>query len=293
MSDNAVNEIEEQKKTVELHSGGTQMSRTTTDTKPEHAQATAIVYVHGLSVLCPNYSNKTTDIAFVKEDHTGVRIKVFKGGCREFWSHNCSREEKTRIEIKKSRPVDGGKFYEEGKLYDEDFAWMPDLNKWHDQTGIGIQENAKDHLSAKLELSDAIFYTHIKSAHKSKLTSDSDREKDLGRVGRVLGADIICDNQDTDVTINIESSGGTVISKSLPKDGAPYFIVVYTEAESEGDHLHHVYHHIVEVDSRQPRYKFKFDQEEKLWHLCGGGEKITEYACQTIPAGEGPLPSLP
>lgn len=264
--------------------------------KPEHHKATASIYIEGLSILCPNLENQTTEIAFIKEDHTPVEIKVYKNRCQPFWRYSGKKDEKVKIEIQKTTPKSIGKLYRDSKNYDEDFGWMPDLNSsdWHPNAEITIKDGAKDHLSAKLILKDAFFYTLLKSEHNGLQSWGDGKPFSIGRIGRILGADIECEDEDTDVTIRIEGSNGTIDGTTLRKDAGPFFISVVTKPESEASHLHHLYHQIIELNPSQISYEFWYEKEEKEWYLCEKpGPRFTTFACQTFPGGDGPLPEFP
>ncbi len=269
-----------------------------TGDKPKHDQATASIYVDGLSIMCSNDEDKTTEIAFVKDEHSGVEIKIYKKNCNLFKSFDFSNEEKVLIEIKKTNAKNIGKLFKmPDKDDDEDFGWMPDLNgaDWHPKARITIREQAKNHLSAKLVLQDATFYTHLKSEFDGlQNRKDGKPPLNLGKIGRVIGADIVCEANDDGVNIKIESNGGTAVNQPLPKDEGPYFISVVIKPESEGSHLHHLYHHIIELSPEQPEYDFKYEQTEKDWRLCDElNSRFTTFVCQTFPSGDGRLPPFP
>lgn len=264
-----------------------------TTVKPVHAEATVSVFVEGLSILCPNEKDKFVEIGFVREHHSGVKIEIYKNDCVALASYSFSAEDRVKIEIAKSNPKSIGKCYENSKKDAEDYGWMPDLDgsDWHGAGKIGIKPDAAAHLSARLVLKDAVFYTKVISR------SDGVREnmktaakKELGKVGRVLGADIFCEASDTEVSINIETAGGTVIRQPLPKDGGSYSIVVETKPHSEASHLHLLYDYVVDLPAGEPKYEFKYKTTEPEWHLCGARALITEYACQTFGGGGNPLP---
>ena len=265
--------------------------------KPEHDRAAASIYVEGLSILCPNDKKKTIEIAFIKEDHTAVGINVYRGGCEPVFRYSCKKEEKVKIEIGKSQSKDMGRVYLDAKQDDEDFGWMPDLNgdEWYPGIDIKMRENAKNYLSAKLVLKDAYFYTHLKSEHAGlQNRKDGNPKKDIGRVGRILGADIVCDPTDKGISLRIESSSGEVINEFFSKSECPFFISVVTRPESIASHLHHIYHYIISLPAGQSEYDFEYANEEKEWYLCEPPPpRFTTFACQTFPGGDGPLPEFP
>lgn len=269
-----------------------------TPERPEHYKAAACIYVEGLSILCPNEDKKAVDIAFVKAEHYPVEINVYRSGCGDpVFSHTCKIEEKTKIEIGKTQSKAMGNLYMDSKKYDEDFSWMPDLNgaDWHPGSEIKIRENAKNYLSAKLVLKDASFYTHLKSEHAGlQDKKDGSPKKDIGRVGRVLGADIVCDAGDRGISLRIESSSGEIINEFFSKREGPFFISVVTRPITYVSHLHHIYHHIIKLPAGEPEYDFEYKEEEKEWYLCvPPPPRITTFACQSFGGGDGPLPEFP
>lgn len=293
-----INEKAERKTSREIQADSFVMRIPETSRKPEHHKATASIYVEGLSILCPNETDQTAEIAFVKENHSAVAVKVYKNGCEPYWSSPIfDEEEKIKIEIQKSNPKGVGSLYKDSKKYDADFAWMPDLNgsNWHPQAEIRIKSDAKQYLSAKLILKDAHFYTHLKSAHDGLLSRGGAKPVNIGRIGRILGADIVCDEDDTEVVVRIEtSSSAGVIDCPLPKDEGPFFISVITRPGTPKNHLHHLYHHIIELPPGEPELDFRYEKEEGDWYLCEKPKyKLTTFACQTFPGGNGPLPPFP
>lgn len=264
-----------------------------TTVKPVHSRATASVFVEGLSILCPNALDKSVEIGFVREHHSGVKVEIYKNDCIRLASYTFSAEDRVKIEISKSNPKGIGKCYENSKKDAEDYGWMPDLNNsdWHGAAKIGIKSDAAAHLSAKLILRDAVFYTKVISRSNGvRENLKTGAKKELGKVGRVLGADIFCESGDTEVSVNIETAGGTIIRQPLPKDGGSYSIVVETKPHSEARHLHLLYDYIINLPAAEPRYEFKYQTIEPEWHLCGAHALITEYACQTFGGGGGPMP---
>lgn len=269
-----------------------------TTVKPVHDDATARIFVDGLSVLCPNESDNSVDIGFIREHHGDVEIRIYKGQCQLVSAYKLRRAQSALIRIEKEHPQNMGSAYEDSKKDPEDFGWMPDLAQWHGS--LIIKPHAADHLSAKLALKDAVFYTHVLSNSTALRTDlDSGDTYDLGKLGRVLGADIFCDDEEPGLILTALTEDGEIIRHSLPKDDGPYFIVVKTEPEDRlTSHLHLLYDHIVKIPSAEPRYDFRYTGEEDEWEFCPTSEKlsmfrVTEFACQVIGGGGGPLPDEP
>jgi hypothetical protein len=260
-----------------------------TNENPKRKPATASIYVDGLSVLCPNSINKTVEIAFVKDEHTPVRIEIRKSDGSFVAAHDCPAGQKVYIEIKKSRPKEIGKFYKNSKSEDEDFDWMPDLNgpDWYPGVDIHVTPNAKNHLSAKLVLRDATFYTKLKSRSKAKQTNLQTGDVKYLTVGRVLGANIICDAEDEGIVLTTSSG----FNPPLPKAGGPYIITVRTISEREHDHLHLLYQHIIRASDGHPGYKFEYETPERIWspwEIVGDSRGNVYYEAFSQEAGEIP-----
>ncbi|MCA1623721.1 MAG: hypothetical protein LC768_06370 [Acidobacteria bacterium] len=260
-----------------------------TNENPKRKLATASIYVDGLSVLCPNSINKTVEIAFVEGEHTPVRIEIRKSSGGFVAAHDCPLGQKVNIEIKKSRPKEIGKLYKNSKSEDEDFDWMPDLNgpDWHPGIDLSIRPQAKNHLSAKLVLRDATFYTELKSRSKAKQTNKRTGEIKNLTVGRVLGANIVCEAEDEGIVLTTSSG----FNPQLPKAGGPYIITVRTRSEHEHDHLHLLYEQIIEVSDGHPGYEFEYVTREPIWSpwgIIGDSRSNVYYEASSQEAGEIP-----
>ena len=251
---------------------------------PEHGKATARIFIEGLSVLCLNEADKSAEIAFVSNHHSPVKIGVFKSGCDPVWIFKCDENKKTKIEIKKSHPVAVGKFYEDSKKYNEDYGWMPDLagSDWHNGAKLDIKPEAKEYLSAKLVLQDAAFYTKINSIHDAVQENlDSGTKKMLPNVGRILGANIVCESADQAVMITIttkdESGADVVVIKPLPKDDGPYTITVGTKSAHAGNHLGLLYDHIISLPAGEPKFDLSYTSSETDFDYCAVSKRpVTE-----------------
>lgn len=270
------------------------------------ARLTASIFIDGLSVLCPKNTatEKYVEIGFLKEMHYAAKIHVYRDlDCRILdWSFDCPEDRGVRIEISKTVRRNCT-FYKQRKINSRDFGWMPDLDgdDWHGGNILGIKAGAKDHLSAKLVLKDAVLYTHFRSVNDAKQSDLAGNAKLFSNLGRVLGADITCEAEDRSVDIKViaKDAGGSeqiIASTSLMKENAPFFVVVETkvhEHDRDQDHLPLLYDHIVELPASQRRYGLRYRAPEKDWGFCGLSDKSTEFACQTFGGGCGELPPFP
>ncbi len=277
MKNTAGSERKETETSTKIQTETLPMTRPITGRIPEHGKAAARIFIEGLSVLCLNAADNSTEIAFVKKHHTPVKIGVYKNGCVPVWAFTCDINKKTKIEIKKSRPVAVGEFYEDSKKYNEDYGWMPDLTgpDWHNGADLDIKSTAKEHLSAKLVLKDATFYTRLNCLHDAEQENLNSRaKKNLSNLGRILGANIICDTADASVVITIttqdESGRDIVVDKTLPKDDGPYFIAVGTKPNESGSHLHLLYDYIfTPLPAGESRFDLKYSFKETDFNYCG------------------------
>jgi len=273
----------------------------TTTTKPNHSLATARIFIHGLSVLWLNNHRQTVEIGFVKDMHSPVTLKVCKQeDCKDCWTPEILQDRKVRIEINKTIPKEMGKFYREGRANSEDFEWMPDLASdfWHKGANIQTKSGAEQYLSAMLVLKDAVFYTYERSVGDADQTISGSQHRTLSNIGRVLGADIICDRNDTGIEISViakNAAGNEEIieSRSFPKSDGPFSISLITKPNMEHDHLHLLYDHILDVPVTEPRYGLKYKNKEKLFKHCDTSVKATEFACQSFGGGPSGSPPFP
>jgi len=291
--------------------------RPTATAKPTPAAGTAQVFIDGLSILY--HSSAATEIGFVKDYHNAIEIAIYKqDGCQAYPLDRPRPGEKLHIEIYKT---EGSKsesvFYESiGGNDVEDFHHMPDMcsAKWYPGIAVPVKSPQtglpKEHLSGKLIMNDAVFYTKMKSVNNVIRTNLSTGDKPPREVvGKVLGADITCLTRDCKVIVNITGNMGTSTRQELPSTDGPYFIFVRTHSDIHTDHLHLLYDYIIDLPSTLSRYDFKYEDEETRWvppctkrkytYVKRKGKRIriykdraTEYACQTFGSCGGTLPNL-
>jgi hypothetical protein len=329
-NDNRNYESDEEK--AQFRSTGTRIPETPDN--PQLTPSAANIFIDGLSVLCPNYDEKAVEIAFLKAGHWPVKIEIRDKNGAHIGTHECPPDQKVKIEIRKIVPKDLGKAYKNSRKDNEDFRWMPDLDDWHSDSEIKIRDGAKKHLSAKLIIKDAVFYTKLKSRSKA-IRRHKHNPVDEKRliVGRILGANIVCAPAEDFMLVT--SSG---FEPPLPKEGRPYTITVRTMSRHEHEHLYLLYENIIKVvNPPHPGYTFRYESPERHWTPWGfigdrreniyyeafseeankiadehkivfestetaekanfkpfnhPDNKSTEFACQTFPAGEGPLPEF-
>jgi hypothetical protein len=296
MKNTVDNQKEEQNKQEDVN---TLQERLRTSTKPDHNLATARIFIYGLSILWLNHRNKTVEIGFVKDEHSPVTLKVCKqDDCKDCWIYK-PKDRKVRIEINKTIPSGMGEFYEDDRANSEDFEWMPDLKGrfWHKGANIQTKGGAEHYLSAKLVLKDAVFYTHLRSVSDAEQRGRGSSLRILSDIGRVLGADIICDENDAGIEVKVIGKKATgdeeiIEQKSFAKGDGPFTISLITEPESNHDHLHLLYDQILDVPATEPKYRLKYKEEEDPFKHCDNVGRATEYACQAFVDGSNP-PDFP
>lgn len=294
---NTINEIREEKESVLPDSS--QVNQTDeqvfkmpeTPQKPDHTKATAQIFVDGLSILKFNEAEKCVEIGFVKEHHSPVEVVVYKD-CKPLYPYSGAGNKPVTIEIRKTNPKSIGECYKDAKKDEEDFAWMPDLCQWYSAAKIDVNKAvAQHHLSAKLVLRDAVFYTKIKSVSEAVRTDLDTGEADVENIGRVLGADITCEDDDSELIVSITGEPDQRFSKN---DG-PFLITVRTYPhDHSSSHFGLLYDYIIALPRGGHKYELKYKHPESFWDPCRTKHiESTEYACQSYGGGSGDLPVIP
>jgi hypothetical protein len=276
-----------------------ELSGQVTRTPPDHTKALACVLVSGLSVLCFNPVDNRAEIGFMRPHHNLLEMEIFKNGCSPFWSSKTDFEHSMNnvgITINKTKTGMGRR--------EEDFDYMPDLAKLHKVRGFEPQPNRGAAFSARVDIHDAIFYTHKMSENKvwrhEILDSGSSSKTDIQRIGRILGADIVT-SESIIIEIRYRDSGGVIQTFPVPpllNDGSKYSIVLRTLPHDHGDtgagHIKLIYDNVIKKPPGSPRYDFEYyPGPEPGWSFCDVKGRSTQYACENVGGGEGPLPVYP
>lgn len=276
-----------------------------TDEKPDHFNARARILLDGLSVFGfnPNPNMKRAEVGFFRHEHSPVEMKIYKNGCnlifstsdRTHFPHGST--DNIKIIINSGKPNMMGSRYESGVSDPEDFRVTPNPGTWYGVPALEVTPDTHNHhLSARLYVQDAIFYTHRLSkgaaTKKTKIGGVTVNNNRLYPVGRGVGGDIFCaSNENIEIIIKIPNSDGSYVDFPLqPLDGAGnrYEIVVKTIADNDKNHLHHIFNvlNIPRGDVR--KFDFEFDLSEPALRVCGGAYKMAgQYACETLPGGNG------
>lgn len=243
----------------------------TTNERPDHAQANVRVFVDGLSVVCTNWQQECLEIGFVAEEHTPVDLCIYDVRTGNVVGHFlCPKTQQFRIEVSKTHPRDLGVFYQDSRMYEDDFLWMPDLEEWH-AAPVSIRRHAKGYFSAKLVIRDGVYHTGFLSESRALRISSSGRLDRLPALGRILGANITCDEEDSGVRVVVFGRGFTgeeteVFSQSLDKQGGPYVVCVGTSAEKDHDSLEILYDRVVQATGT---FSIRYERKELEWICCG------------------------
>jgi hypothetical protein len=252
------------------------------------------VFADGLAVHCANLQQQCFEVGFVADDHSPVDLCIFRRSTGAVVGNfACPEGEQFRIEVRKTNPVGIGSFYMDSRAYEDDFLWMPDLEKWH-SAPVTIQANAKNALSAKLVIRDGLYHTALLSESRALRTSSSGRFDRLPALGRILGADITCESADLGVDVvvyGLDAAGQEVevFKRFLDKQDGPFVVCVGTKALKDHDSLGILYDQV--LDPTSERFSIQYEQKEPEWVCCGlvgnSGTKDS-YPMGSQQAGETP-----
>lgn len=261
----------------------------TTPNRPVHTDATASVYIYGLSLLCFNPKSRAAEIVFVKEHHTAPVLQVFGRDCEHVIEPRTLSEPVT-VTIGKPGGSGFGACYTDGKKNSEDFAWMPDLAAWWGEKALTFRSGAGHAISAKVVLPDSLLYTKLLSVSDAVITDPRPPGKEVRtKIGRVLGANLNAFPAD-----RLEIRIGDEPAIPLPSADGPYTISIRTDARMYGDHLPMIYNSIVIPPRGAAPFQMKYAEKEDEWEVCSGGAfKTTEYPCQAYGGGPGEPPEIP
>ncbi len=274
----------------------------TTPNPPDHGMALGRIFVSGLCVLCFNPIRNRAELGFIKQHHSDLRMVIVKDDGTIFWSSERDFPRPMRdvgITINSTKTGMGLR-YENGRVHDEDFDFMPNLAKLHHVEKFKIRPNARTAFSARVDIRDAIFYTAIKSVHDAYLHEIPDSSSthpapvNLGKIGKILGADIITEEY---IVIEIRYKEGRTVKVhpiTLPNDGSKYAIFLITTTPHSGaGHIEFIYNHVIEKPIKASKYDIEFIPPEPAFILHDQEIRATQFACESTGGGEGPLPPFP
>lgn len=250
----------------------------TTSARPIHENASARVFIDGLSVLCvrgdPADPQKgAVEIAFLAKEHEPVEVVVFdKSGEETFrYPKKGDPTQNIRVEIRKEGSEERGVFYVDDLSSDpKSCHWMPDLNQWH-APSVRIKPTSALHLSAKLILNDATFYTELRAINDAvRFHIDSETVNKRPTLGRILGADL----SDFPVKISVfakdEASGSVteIASHTIPDKEGQHYIGFRYKSDCNHDAMHLLYDYLIWTHDCS-RYSLAYEKTEPDWRLCG------------------------
>lgn len=317
-------------------------SRPTTTIPPDHHTATARVFIDGLSVLCTNRVRNDVEVGFIEHEHDPLELLIFKrSSCRPYKILRLVENDKALIEVYRTHSLGMGEFYTKGTpTDDEDCAHLVDLKTLH-SGAMTPKSNGKSHMSAKLVLTNAKFYTaKLSSVHAKIYDRSGTKPDEIRPIGKILGADLTCDNKDTGVvvraTVYRQGALSVQLHEQLNKADGPFTISIGTQAKNNNDHMPMIY----QVMTATGRFGVEYLGYEPRWKHCGligalreaelylngtpeadaveeenrrsfetleealelnfkpmfdvtRWKMATQFACQTLPDGDGPLPNYP
>ncbi len=303
--ENKKTEAPEQPVEVELASG-------ITTTKPDHSKARACVFVDGLSLLGFNPTEDRAEFGFFKDMHYPVTMNIYNRDCKLIWSTenslNFSAESTMGavITINASKKGMGQRYQKEPWTDVEDFRNLPSLPEWHGVSKLEVIPDTDDaFISARLNIKDAIFYTHKMSVNEARRSvSGVSGQTSLGAIGRIPGADIFCaPTEKLEIEIkplNVKDS----IKISLDENNSPYTIFVQVKINDAGhhtSHLVHLYSVLKKPTDDNRTFALKFETAEPDFSVCGGsltaaekelagkekGFASNQFECQVFVDSEG------
>ena len=281
-----------------------------TNTKPDHSKARACVFVDGLSILGFNPTKDQAEFGFFKDMHYPVTMNIYDRDCKLVWSTENPLDftaESTMgavITINASKKGMGQRYQKEPWTDVEDFRNLPSLPEWHDVSKLEvIPDTGNAFISARMNIRDAIFYTHKMSVNEAmKSASGVSGQTSLGAIGRIPGADIFCaPTEKLEIEIKPLTDEDS-IKISLDENNSPYTIFVQVKINDAGHHTSHLVHlySVLKKPAGDNRiFSLKFNAPEPEFSVCGAGltaakqkrgAKIlasAQYECQVFVDSEG------
>lgn len=255
-----------------------------TPNKPVHTNAFAHVLISGLSLLSFKGSNpKRAEIAFVKDNHSDVRIEIYENGCpTRIWTtenHENFPYPNTKgleITINSAKTGYGSRYQRNDNppADPEDFRQMPSFIKFHGRR-LPLKSGHQERITARAKIMDATFYTYEMSTsntiiHKVHKETHVDQPTPGYRIGRILGADIFTNEQKLLIDLRLPNFPNIPPLELPKKANTQYTIVVSTVATDHGHgygHIKHVYNHILD-NSDIHEFDVEFTPEETPWDFC-------------------------
>lgn len=266
-----------------------------THERPDPAKRRAVLWVDGLSVFGFHANDKWAEIGFIRPEHSLVEMKIYKKGCKLFWSTKHDFPYSTDdlvITVNSAAGGALGSYYSDGMptlADDKDFRRMPNLALLHKKVKLPYTANAAHMLSARVRVHDAVFYTLQKSKNKAAIYKNG-TEISLGRIGRVLGADIGSVNGGA-VVVKIAAVPNVSPEVTITLPGPDqYEIMIRTKPNTLKNHFHHVYCVLAKPSGDNDEFDLMFKPKEPPVRACDDSTKrvlFGEYICETVTGGGG------
>lgn len=257
--------------------------------RADPARRRAELWVDGLSVFGFHTRKGYAEIAFIEPDHSSVEMRIYKNGCYLFWSTERDYRKPTEgliITVNSTKPGEEGTYYCDGLKPpgdSEDFCHMLNVAHLFGQPNLPYTEAFEDMLTARLRVHDGLFFTKQLSRRNAIVLRDG-QEISRKRIGRILGADLVC-SPDEDLTIEIAERDGAPPASSIPLKGPDrYEILVRTKAENDHNHFHHVFHVLETPAGSTSTFDARFDDWEPQVPACDDGPstKGPPFICESV-----------
>ena len=269
----------------------------------DHSLRRAFLWVDGLSVFGFHERNDWAEIGFIEPEHSLVEMRIYRQpGCHLVWSTGRDFPHSTKdiiITVNSTRPSELGSFFCDGHeppQHREDFCHMPNVAKWFNRVKLPYGPFAGGHLSARVRVHDGRFYTLKKSVSDVVIKKDG-AVYYQGKLGRVLGADIVCGPTEI-LNVKIDAVRGVSPEVNIPladSDEYKYEIMVRTKPTTWNNHFHHIFSVLAKPLTITSRFDLRFDPPEPEIFACDDPRapepaieiKSIEYICETVTGGGG------
>jgi len=212
----------------------------------QESSATALVRFTGLGIICFNHDQQRGEIGVIRDNNHTLTIKiqkpVFQEGSdsdvvvyEDIAVYEKLPKEDVAIEINAEQPaIAGYEIYQPGD-FDRlestdlnDFRWIVDFDKLHDQAPLQKANATDSYPLAKLYIKNGLFYTHqldqnlfFEKIKKDAAGAEQQRES-FGNIAETIGVKI--EGSVVKVTVRI---AGKEETHSLERvEGLPYLIKI-------------------------------------------------------------------
>lgn len=269
------------------------------NTSPTPIPPTLSIQFKDLSIVAEktNPSNPTEnaiEVAYLEKEHGPINLELTVAG-RKSWVFPKPKQplRKIHVIIQKVVSKDQSRFKSGNPSDPEDISWMPDFSRWHHPVTTQLKPTCRLHMSAKVSVRDAIFFTAERSHVDAVVTNlDTDEYKVLENVGTVLGSSISCSSGESiRISVNaIDQISGhrkEIDSYLISDINVPHELEIKyklkNKEDCDHDPLHLLYDYFVKT-SDGSRFRFEYIDRPT---------PSDQFACQTYGGGGYPLPDFP